>query len=294
VVATLPALASSLPPAFDADEAAAGHHLLFGLNVFPYEALFRDQSGLLGGAVSEAVAASYRQAGYAPATAASSPDHAGYELGLLAFLCGAEADAVRDGLRATVERVQGLQRDFLGQHLLAWLPPLAVAIREQDGARSAYHPFYAALAELALALVDEHVTVLGGLPAHWALPPAPPLLASEKTGLKQIAAYLLAPGYSGLYLSRDAIGELARALDLPHGFGGRQQMMANLLRAAAQYGQMAPLVAQLRQVSGRWQGSYRSLAGTALAPYAAAWEERVALTRQLLAEIGRRASEVDG
>jgi putative dimethyl sulfoxide reductase chaperone len=294
VVATLPALASSLPPAFDAGEAAAAHHQLFGLNVFPYEAIFRDPSGLLGGAVGEAVAASYRQAGYAPETAASSPDHAGYELGLLAFLCGAEADAVGDGLRATVERVQGLQRDFLDQHLLAWLAPLVVAIREQSGARSAYYPFYAALAELALALIDDHAAALGGLPERWSLPAPPPLLASEKTGLKQIAAYLLAPGYSGLYLSRDAIGELARALDLPHGFGGRQQIMANLLRAAAQYGQMAPAVAHLRQVSGRWQASYRSLTGTALAPYAAAWEERAVLTRQLLAEIGRQARDVDG
>ncbi|MDT8307445.1 MAG: hypothetical protein RRC07_16050, partial [Anaerolineae bacterium] len=116
----------------------------------------------------------------------------------------------------------------------------------------------------------------------------------EKTGLKEIAGYLLAPVHSGLYLSRDDISALARAVELPRGFGGRQQMLMNLLRAAAQYETMAALAGELQRVAGEWQAAYRTLAETALAPYAAAWEERVALTGRLLAEIGRRAREARG
>lgn len=284
----LPQLAASLPAAFDADEAAADHHQLFVLNVYPYEAIFRDGGGLLGGPVAETVAARYRQAGYAPDTAASSPDHAGYELGFLAFLCGAEADALRDGLPAVVERVRGLQRNFLGQHLLAWLAPLVVTIRQQG------HLFYTALGDLTLALADEHSTALGGMPEAWTLPAAPPLLEQEKTGLKQIAGYLLAPVNSGLYLSRDDISALGRAVALPRGFGGRQQMLANLLRAAAQYEMVGTLVGELQRIAGRWQAAYQTLASTALAPYAAAWEERAGETRRLLAEVRIRADEARG
>lgn len=287
-VAALPQLAASLPAAFDADEAAADHHELFVLNVYPYEAIFRDDEGLLGGRIAETVVGQYQQAGYAPDTAASSPDHIGYELGFLAFLCGAEADAWRDELPAVAERVRGHQRAFLGQHLLAWLAPLVMSIRQQG------HAFYTALGELALALADEHATALGGLPEAWALPAAPPLLDAEKTGLKQIAGYLLTPVNSGLYLSRDDISALARAVELPRGFGGRQQMLANLLRAAAQYETVGTVAGKLQEIAGRWQASYQGLADTALAPYAAAWEERAAQTERLLGEIGARIEETLG
>jgi putative dimethyl sulfoxide reductase chaperone len=284
-VAALPPLAASLPAAFDADEAAADHHELFVLNVYPYEGIFRDEEGLLGGRMAETVTARYHEAGYAPDTAASGPDHIGYELGFLAFLCGAEADAWRDGVMAAAERVRGLQRDFLAQHLLAWLAPLVVTIGEQG------QPFYTALGELALGLADEHATALGGLPEAWALPAAPPLLDAEKTGLKQIAGYLLTPVHSGLYLSRDDISALARAVELPRGFGGRQEMLANLLRAAAQYETVGTLVGELQQIAERWQAAYRAIGDSALAPFATAWAERAGETGRLLAEMGARVDE---
>jgi putative dimethyl sulfoxide reductase chaperone len=293
-VAALPPLAAALPPAYDADEAAADYQALFGLNIFPYEAIFRDDARLLGGAVTAAVAAFYRQSGYAPDMAASSPDHFGTELGLLAFLCGAEADALRDGQAAAAARAQRLQRAFLADHLLAWLPPLALAIAAQESAACSACPFYTALARLAVELASEHAASLGELSASWSLPEPPPLLENEKTGLKQIAAYLLAPPQSGVYLSRDAIGRLARAVQLPHGFGGREQMLRNLLQAAAHYGELGALLAELQQVAAGWQAGYRALADAALAPYAAAWEAQAARTGRLLAEMGTRVGELHG
>jgi TorA maturation chaperone TorD/predicted transcriptional regulator len=283
----VPALAGHLPSPFDADEAAADHQHLFGFNVFAHEAIFRAEDGLLGGLAGEAVVASYRQAGYTPEIAASSADHLGHELGLLAFLCGAEADAWQDGVPAAVRRTRILQRDFLHTHLLPWLPPLALALGRQSNA------FYAAVAKLTLALAADHATALGGLPVGWALPALPPRDEAQ-TGLREIARLLLAPVSSGLYLSRDDIGALAQALQLPRGFGGREQMLVNLLRAAAQYEVLDDLLRRLEQVVEAWRRDYRTMVEPALAPYAAAWEQRAAATAGFLREMGAQAGRDGG
>lgn len=286
-MAAVPELEPYLASPFDADVAAADHHHLFGFNVFPFEAIFRAQDGLLGGAVSEAVAESYRRAGYAPELAASSADHVGYELELMAFLCGAEADAWQDGVQAAVQRAQALQRDFLHAHLLPWLPPLALALRRQGNA------FYAAVADLTLALAADHATALGGLPGAWALPDLPPQDEAQ-TGLREIAQMLLAPVSSGLYLSRDDLGALAQALRLPRGFGGREQMLVNLLRAAAQYDTLDALIERLEQVIEEWRRHYRTMIDPAIVPYALAWEARAAATAGFLRQMGAQAGSDGG
>jgi putative dimethyl sulfoxide reductase chaperone len=229
VVAALPPLAASLPPAYDADEAAADYQALFGLNIFPYEAIFRDDAGLLGGAVTAAVAAlppERLRARYG----GEQPGPRRHELGLLAFLCGAEADACATGKRRLRLGPRGCSERFWrticspGCRRWRWrlprrrAPPAAPArsTRRWPGWRWSWR------ASMRRRWAE--------LPASWSLPEPPPLLENEKTGLKQIAAYLLAPGYSGVYLSRDAIGRLARAVQLPHGFGGREQMLATCCR----------------------------------------------------------------
>lgn len=53
-----------LPQPVDLEEMAADHHHLFAFNVFPYEAVFLDEGGLLNGAVTDEVRHRYRQAGY--------------------------------------------------------------------------------------------------------------------------------------------------------------------------------------------------------------------------------------
>jgi TorA maturation chaperone TorD len=155
----LPGLAERLPPAFDPDAAAAVHYRLFHFNLFPYESFFLDESGLLGGERTAAVTTFYQQAGFSPQTAVAA-DHISQQLALLAFLCGAEADAVTDGLPAQVERVRRLRQHFYRSHLLRWLPPFLTATTELVSGpftaptpASPLLPFYDSLARLTGDLI---------------------------------------------------------------------------------------------------------------------------------------------
>lgn len=291
-VQAIPELASAAREPFEPDEAAADHQHLFGFNVFPYQSIFLDPAVLLGGEVAEAVQHSYRAAGFDPGAAVSTggensggenADHIGYELAFLAFLSGAEADAWQDGLPAVAGRMAGLQRRFLDQHLLCWLPPLVLAVEGQG------QPFYGALARLTLALVQSHRRALGGdRPDTFDLPPAPALMADEATGLADIAAYLLTPASGGLYLSRDDLGRLALAMGLPRGFGERRQMLHNLLRAAAEYEGLEPLLGRLQSLANEWAAGYGAMAAGETLGQAAVWQARVAQTADLLDQMAHR------
>lgn len=277
-VQALPALAEQLAPDLDladaAAEAAATHYRLFGLNVFPYESVFLDPAGLLGGTLSNQVARRYEADGYRPGPDVA-PDHIGHELGLLAHLCAAEADALEDGQRQLAQHLQQRQQTFLTQHLTRWLPPFLVALGRQE------NRFYRALARLTWEVAGDH---LQEEPATWSLPPRPDLLADEKTGLRQIASTLLAPPLSGFFLDRDQVSRLARDQSLPRGFGDRQQMLLNLLRSAAQYEQFPALLATLQTVITGWQEAYagQARAVPTLATAVAVWRDRLEATGRML------------
>ena len=277
----IPSLAQTITGTFDTDEAAAAHQTLLGFNVFPYESIFLDSSGLLGGAATDGVLDSYQTAGFQVKNDSTSPDHIGHELHLLAHLCAAEADAWQDNLAAMAERMRRLQREFLQNHLLRWLVPFVVAVKAEQ------RPFYAALADLTLTFVADHFQEIGLFEKTQFLPAAPSLLENEKTGLKEIAAFLTTPPDSGFYLSRDSIAQLARTQNIPRGFGDRTQMLANLLRGAAQFEALPTLIENLQTVINRWQAAYADCAASmpALAPFAAIRQERSAQTGQILAQI---------
>jgi TorA maturation chaperone TorD len=274
-------LAAALPDSFDVDEAAADHHHLFGFNVFPFQSIFLDPAGLLGGDISEQVLRFYREAGYGSGgESVENPDHIGQELGFLAFLSGAEAAAWQDNLAAAAGRMAALIGDFLDRHLLLWLSPLILAIRQQA------HPFYTALADLTLDVLLDHRRDLDGSPTTFSsLPAAPKLLEDEKTSLRDIAAYLLSPPLSGIYLSRDDIGRLARKAGLPRGFGKRRDMLLNLLRSASQYDQFGQILALLQAVVTGWQEAYAEI------EWAGEWQARVRETGSMLAEMAARAEQ---
>ena len=299
-ITAVPELERSLSlTGIDSDRAASDHFHLFGLNVFPYQGMFLDTGGSLGEQQSGRVLACYQQAGFdlAPDTpagripAGESPDHIGLELAFLSFLSGAEADALQDGENLHVLRIQTLQRDFLDQHVLPWLPVLVQAISQQG------LPFYTELAQLSLELVSEHHTALGeGIvvrQAAFALPHLPSLLENEKTGLKDIAAYLLTPAYSGFYLGRDDIARLGRRRQLPRGFGGRLQMLENLLRSAVDYDHLPQLIDDLQALMDGWQSAYQFYAETESAwePFAVAWLERLESTRAILGTVSAGARQ---
>jgi TorA maturation chaperone TorD len=282
-----PGLGSASPVEFD--RLAADHYTLFGLNVFPHESIFLDGEGDLGGAVSSSVLAFYQQAGYDVLLAGENPDHIGLELRLLAHLAAAESEAWEDGLPTVVQRLSDLQRRFLDEHLLRWLPGLVQAIRQQD------EGFFSALADLSLELASEHIGSQEREPASahpdFELPRFPDLLVHEKTSLKDFAHFLLTPACSGFYLSREDISRLASSLKIPRGFGSREQMLANLLRAAADYESLPPLVEGITTLLGDWIGFYEAMAEDqpVLAFFAAPWLQRLHATQ---AQLARYSSQI--
>ncbi|RMF64606.1 MAG: hypothetical protein D6746_01425 [Bacteroidetes bacterium] len=282
-----PALAEALPAPFDEDERAADYQHLFGFNVFPYAGVFLDPAGLLNGPVADRVRQYFLRAGCPLPMSGESLDHLGHELAWLAHMMQAEAEALQDGIPAEVRRVRRIQRRFLDEHLLGWLPAFVRAVEEHP------FPFFQHLARQTLHLVLEHRRALAGAVAgSLHLPEPPPLLDDPATGLHDIAGYLATPPWSGLFLSRDAIGTLARALDLPRGFGDRRRMLANLLQTAAAYDRLTDLTGLLTEHLAAWKTHFTTLHEPDLPALTAAcqrWTERLDTTARLLERLAEAA-----
>ncbi|MFQ5570442.1 MAG: molecular chaperone [Rhodothermales bacterium] len=284
-VQALPELSSTLPPLFDADAAAADHHDLFGLNVFPYAGLFLDSAGQGDGSVAAYARRLYHTAGFHVDTRREGADHIGHALAFLAFLTGAEADALENRLTTEAERMRPLQCRFLDSYLLEWLPVFVQAVRRHA------HPFYTVLADLTSDLVIDHRAALGCPPDAAPdpfFPPPPTLLDDETTGLKDIAAYLTTAARSGFYLSRNDIRRLSRDERLPHGFGPRALMMTHLLRAAAEFDGFEPVLTGLEKEVQAWRNHYTALTTEGLPvlnDIAGRWLQRLATTEHILARM---------
>lgn len=246
----IPELASTLQGDVDLDEAAADHQHLFGFNIFPHESIFLDPVGLLGGPVGEDVLSVYRQAGYSTEVSSDQADHIGHELSFLAFLSGQEAQAWQADEHSIATNYFTQQHDFLSRHLLRWLPPLVLAIRQQET------PFYSALANLVFYLSISHAGLTNESGDGFSLPEPPDILSDENTGLKEIVTHFLTPVYSGFYIGRDDISRLARRRSLPRGFGSRRQMLQNLLRSAANYDEMESIFHEIGLLLAQWRTAY--------------------------------------
>jgi TorA maturation chaperone TorD len=284
-----PELARHLPARFEGDEAAADHQHLFGFNIFPYESVFLDPSGQLGGDLSAAVVRDYKRSGYEFDPASGSPDHAGHEMALLAYLCRAETDAREQNDSELVAQINDLRSLFLERHLLRWLPPLVLAMGQQN------HPFYEALAAMTLETVRAS-RALTAVPVEldFILPVPSLLLEDEKTSLADIVAFLLTPAYSGIYLSRDDIGRLASRRSLPSGFGERRHMLTDLFRSAANYAQLEQFLASLEELATSWADSYRQMdLSTEPFPEASVWGRRAIQTTTMLSEIRTKARALE-
>ncbi|MCB0079023.1 MAG: molecular chaperone TorD family protein [Anaerolineales bacterium] len=278
-VRALPELAGHLSDSFEADEAAAAHYRLLVLNLFPYASSFLSDEGLLGGAISDQLLTLYRRYDFDVSREDVAADH----LGLIALFL-AQLATWQHAARHGDEQWLALQREVVTTQLLPWLPAFCHAVQRQAA------PFYAALVDLTLQLA------LSLLPAE-AVVPAPDLplpvdpLAHERSGLREIAAFLTHAAQSGLFLSRDDIGRVAHDLDLPRGFGSRADTLENTMRSAAQYNALPALVAAWQRL---WQGEaaqHAALAAAhpALGAVSATWRARLAHGEAMLARIAEAA-----
>lgn len=310
-------LADLLPDTLDEDAAeqhAAEHYAVFGLNLFACESIFVDPESRLAGDAAARVQSAYAAVGFRPLPG-HEVDSLVNELGCLAFLCGAEADAWEDQRTLEAQKVRRLQRAFLQSHLLAWLPPLCEALERQPS------PLYAALAPLLLTLCMDHYSEVAPLAAHQpaaaeessaaagavdvrveprgddaageaGAPEAPPA-AADDAGVKELCRRLLAPAISGIFLARSDLTQIARTVDLPTSFGDRSRMLADLFHAAGRFERVPALLNALDKSVAAAASRHAALVEEAptAAPLVAPWLDRLDASRALLANMRRAALE---
>jgi hypothetical protein len=120
------------------------------------------------------------------------------------------------------------------------------------------------------------------------------LLADDKTALRDIVEFIVTPPYSGVYWGRDDVGRLARAIELPRGFGGRDQMLLNLIRTAVQYKTIPALIHNLQAELGEWDKAYTAVSAEHphLAPFIATWQSHCQQTDQLLTDMAAQIETI--
>jgi TorA maturation chaperone TorD len=249
----LPGLAEHIPPDAQLDDwladMRAEHQRLFGLNIYPYESIFRDRELMLNSAATQPIAALYEACGFTPAARlrAAAPDHLGIELALMAELAGR-------GPRDPAARAH--MAALLHEHLAVWLPACAEAI-----GRAARAPLHRALAEIMVDLVLGELEELAAAPPHPqplshqgrgepdtahvgepALPLSPAWergLGGEGLDLHQIVRRLLTPDEVGVFICRADIVGMGHALGLPAPIAERGHMLLGLFEAAGRF-ELAP------------------------------------------------------
>lgn len=270
---------------WDVEQLQADHYSLFGLNLLPYETLFLTDERELGHETTQTVARLYLESGYRGAWAGEA-DHMGHELAFLAFLCGAEADAWADGQKHIAAQIQQKQADFVQVHVGRWVVPFVVGVAQTE------HRFFTAVSHFLLSFVHDHTAVLPLSPTPYALPEPPDLLTHPDTRLKDIARYLLVPAYTGMVLTKTRLTQLGRALELPHGFGTRRQMLTTLLEGAGRYEQWAALVNWLQTEANWWQQTYTRLASPHPTPFTT-WQTRLQQHQTFLTHLQTHAQTVE-
>lgn len=291
-VRQLPELTALIPERFDQDEEAARHYHIFGHNILPYESIFRDASGLLGGQFCVEVNSMYKASGV---DFPYEDDHFGQEVAFLAALCTAEVLAWQTDGNKAADNFAKYQAIFMDRHLLPWLSPFIAALETSSDR------FYAALGKLTLSLVADHWRSLADFShctveaqlRHNAPSQLMRLMHEEMTNLKTIAGFLVTPPLSGFYLTLDAIANLARGYGLPRGFGSRHQMLTNLLHSAAQYERLPDVLLGLSETCLTYNQAYRRHANrfADLTPHTEPWVTLVENTTAALGEMINLASE---
>ena len=270
-------LAEALDGYPERDEAEADHQHVFGFVVHPFEGAFLDPRGEVGSTRGAALHARYEAFGYRPPAKGEDPEHLATELRALGVLSGAEADAAADGKADIVGHLRELQRGFLDEHVLRWFGALASAARRSGRAWPT-----ALLAQLE-DLLALHRGELGGAVEAPPLEGKPLALDDPETDLRGIARFLTTPARAGLFLGKDDLARVGRALELPRGFGSRALMTQNLLRSAVRFGRLGEVTAALGAILAAWE---EEIDASPFAAQLAPWRQRGATTKGALEELG--------
>jgi hypothetical protein len=239
-------LAPLLPS--DPDQGAAEHQRVFGREVPPFASLWFHPEGLVGGEIQDEMRSLMRDAGF---ELRDEPDHLAEGLRLLAWLAGAEADAIEDD-HASLDRVRALMHRTYDA--LAWIPLVRATVVRLGS------PLY----EEALGLVEA------------LLPPRPCRAIPIFDPAPKPARRLAVPAACGVLWTYTALSRIARPLDLPAGMRSRFEILENLFDESARFGVRGQLVAALDDELA----AFAALLPPSVEPF----REKIARTRDFLRE----------
>ncbi|MCZ6758244.1 MAG: molecular chaperone TorD family protein [Bacteroidetes bacterium] len=246
-VRTIPRLREVLVLDTD-DELAAEHETMFGFNVYPFASLFLESDRMLGGETTQQIRAFASRSGIDVGSDTNAPDHIATELRILERL--AKNDPPQEDSIA----------EFIDQHLFSWLPAFVVAVREES------NDFYSEVADLMLEHIVDHRRSIPAQSYVRETEPEPEehLLSDRDTGIHDIADFLTSPARCGFFLSRSTIAGIAQGSKLPHGFGGRSQMMVTSIRSASAYGGLDLVICAIADLIDRNRSAWETLSESGL------------------------------
>jgi putative dimethyl sulfoxide reductase chaperone len=287
--ATIPTLPTDERGALDCDEMAAHHQQVFGFEVLALAGIYLDPEGLIGRAATDRAAVLLRSLGLSLDPTGDSPEHLGRQLQLLAVLTGAKETA------ESADEGTALDRQIvavLDQLLLPWLPAVTVALMRTE------HPFYTALADTVWGLAaGAHRAALEEEPKapDFEMSDDADLLERDRTGLREIADFLVTPSRCGFLLSRAGITRASRNAGVPRGFGDRRMMLEQAIFSAADHEAFGPFVDGISNEVNAARRLYGMLqvAAPNCAVFIAPWCARLDRTAALLRTL-REAPTVHG
>lgn len=259
-------------PLNDKEEAAAMHYRIFGLETLPYENVFLDDKQLPEGQRLHRLQHFFQALDFSPKCVSEEPDHLATQLAFLSHLCGLENLSHQANDTDAMYRYQKAISNFLQEHLLAWLPAYAYALRE-EGAEphtQACLRFYQHITLFLLELASSQQREADNQDAALPLPTSPlqTIIERPECGLKDIATWFSTPSCSGFFIRRLDIQNIGRKLNLPTGLSHRGDMLEKLLLCAAEYGQIVSVFCELETLLRGGIDFYQSI------PAAAPWLKR--------------------
>jgi len=217
---------------------------LFTFQLYPHAAVHLSPEGGMGGEAEERVRGFWIAVGREPPP---EPDHLASLLGLYAALADEESEEQAPaGPRAVM--VRGSRRALLDEHLVAWVFPYLVRVRELGGA------FHRAWADLLLEVLTEEVRQVGaGMSVSHHLASVPGLSDPRAEGASAFLRALVAPARSGFLLTRADLAQIASALGLGLRAGERRYALEHLLAQDAA-GVLGALAAEAGRQVTSFQG----------------------------------------
>lgn len=124
-----------------------------GVAAYPYESVYTSKDRLVMQEAYEKVVKIFRANGVGKLDADLYEDHAALELEFMSLLCRRAVELIEKGDEAGLEENLDLQKSFLNEHLLNWMPEFLETIRRCPG--SGFYKGFSKATEAFLGMEKE-------------------------------------------------------------------------------------------------------------------------------------------